>query len=355
MVEPVESPVSHGGVDRVAAAIRPARGWIAGLDDAGDLDPYPARVAAVAGELTDAGEDALGTCRALGGLHDALTVRLIELAEAELGAPPCPYAWLALGSAGRMEQSLRTDQDNAIVYAEGGAAAEEYFGALGVHVVDGLARAGLLRCPGGYMADRWSMPLARWREVFRGWVERPEPQALIEAEVFLDFRWVYGELSAAPLETILRLGRAAPRFLVGMARAAVRFPPPLGWAGQIRGDHDEVDLKRAGLAAVVLLARLYALAAGSRARATPQRLAEAAQARTLSRTGADELADGYRLLADLRLAAQLRQLAAGEEPTNRIRMSEMTAQERGRLRRALHTVHDLQRATALRFHTQTVL
>src|SRR6266545_1038295 len=313
------------------------RRWIASVDNIDALSRYAADAAAVTGVLMAGGVGALATCRALTGLHDALTVRLIELAEAQLGPAPCRYAWLALGSGGRMEQSLCTDPDHAIAYADDGAP-DRYFGALGAHVVAGLARAGLRRCPGGYMADRWHLPLARWREVFRGWVESPEPLALVEAELLLDFRRVAGELSPVPLDAVLRSGSAAPRFLVGMARAAVRFPPSLRF-GLIRGEHGEVDLKRGGLAGVVLLARLYAPSAAG----------------TISLEGAAVLADAYRFLAELRLRAQLRQVADGIEPTNRVRLADLTADERKRLRRVLKTVRELQRSTELRFHTHTVL
>ncbi len=353
-VEPIESPVRTGGASHVDAVTEPMRGWLAAIDGTDALDRYPADVAAIARVLMAGGAGAFATCRALTGLHDALTARLIELSQAELGPPPCPYAWLALGSGGRMEQSLRTDQDHAVVYADDVVAAE-YFTALGTLVVAGLARAGLRRCPGGYMADRWHMPLARWREVFHGWVDSPQPPALVEAEVFLDFRRVHGELSPAPLDTVLREGSGAPRFLVGMARAAVRFRPPLGLAGHIRGEHGEVDLKRGGLAGVVLLARLYALSAGSLTRSTPDRLAAASTAGTISREGAAALADAYHFLAELRLGAQLRQMEAGDEPTNRVRVASLTADERKQLRRAFRTVRDMQRATELRFHTHTVL
>jgi len=352
-VEPIESPVRTGGVSDVDAVTEPMRRWIASVDNIDALSRYAADAAAVTGVLMAGGVGALATCRALTGLHDALTVRLIELAEAQLGPAPCRYAWLALGSGGRMEQSLCTDQDHAIAYADDGAP-DRYFGALGAHVVAGLARAGLRRCPGGYMADRWHLPLARWREVFRGWVESPEPLALVEAELLLDFRRVAGELSPVPLDAVLRSGSAAPRFLVGMARAAVRFPPSLRF-GLIRGEHGEVDLKRGGLAGVVLLARLYALSAASLARATPDRLAAASAAGTISLEGAAVLADAYRFLAELRLRAQLRQVADGIEPTNRVRLADLTADERKRLRRVLKTVRELQRSTELRFHTHTVL
>jgi CBS domain-containing protein len=353
-VEPIESPVRTGDGHHVEAVTEPMRGWIASVDHTHQLDRYAADTAAVAAALVAGGADALTTCRALTGLHDALTVRLIELSQAELGPPPCPYAWLALGSGGRLEQSLRTDQDHALVYA-GDGPATPYFAALGARVTEGLAGAGLRRCPGGYMADRWHMPLVRWRELFLGWVEYPDPPALVEAEVFLDFRRVHGELSTAPLDAVLRKGSGASRFLVGMARAAVRFPPPLRFAGRIRDVAGEVDLKRGGLAGVVLLARLYALSAGSLARSTPDRLAAAAAAGTISRDGATALVEAYRVVAELRLRAQLRQVAAGDEPTNRVRLADLTADERMRLRRAWKTLREHQRATELRFHTHTVL
>src|SRR6266545_460581 len=126
------------------------RRWIASVDNIDALSRYAADAAAVTGVLMAGGVGALATCRALTGLHDALTVRLIELAEAQLGPAPCRYAWLALGSGGRMEQSLCTDQDHAIAYADDGAP-DRYFGALGAHVVAGLARARLRRAtvPGG--------------------------------------------------------------------------------------------------------------------------------------------------------------------------------------------------------------
>lgn len=355
-MEPTESPARIGKVD-VVDTTGAMRAWIEAIDDTDDigaLDGYSTRTAGTAAALLDGGADGLTTCRALTSLHDALAGRLIELAQRELGPPPCPYAWIALGSSGRMEQSLYTDQDHAIVYADGDEPAP-YFAALGARVVHGLALAGLRPCPGGYMADRWHLSLPVWRSHFRRWVERPEPQALVEAEVFLDFRRVRGDLSLEPLEAVLRRGAGASRFLVGMARAAVGFAPPRHLVGPIRHRRGEVDLKRGGLAATVLLARLYALAAGSLARSTPERLAAAATDGVLSSWGAAELTQAYRFLMELRLAAQLRQVAAGQTPTNGILLEDLTVDERSQLRRSLRAVQDVQRATALRFRTDMVL
>jgi CBS domain-containing protein len=354
-LEPIESPVGIGQGDLLTTVADRMRRWIAAVDDVAALDGYSAETATMTGTLTGHGVDAITACQTLSGVHDTLIVRLIDLSRAELGPPPCAFVWLALGSAGRMEQSLYTDQDHAILYAEEDEAAARYFAALGAAVVDGLARAGLRRCPGGYMADRWHLPRAAWRERFRGWVERPEPQALVEAEVFLDFRPVCGDLQLDPLVAVLRRGSTQPRFLVGMARAAVRFPPPLRLMSPIPLPHGVVDLKREGLAAVVLLARMYALAAGSAARSTLDRLAAAAGTRGLSDAGVAELADGYRFLAELRLAAQLRQVAAGRPPTNLVPLAELTVDQRRHLRHALRAVRDVQRVTAVRFRTDTVL
>jgi CBS domain-containing protein len=344
-----------GDGDRLDAVTGPMRGWIAAVEGISELDGYAANVAAVAGDLVRAGAGAVEACRALTSLHDALTVRLIQLAVAEMGPSPCSFAWLALGSGGRMEQSLCTDQDSAVVHAEAGTTAGAYFATLGGRVVAGLARAGLRRCPGGHMADTWHLPVAAWRDMFDRWVDQPEPQALVDAEVFLDFRVVYGGLSTAPLDAALRRSSGAPRFLVGMARAAVIFGPPLGFGGRIRAQRREVDLKRGGLAAIVLLARLFALAAGSTARSTPDRLAAASTAGTLSHDGAEALTYAHRVLGDLRLTEQLRRLAVGAEPSNRVRLDNLTPDECRQLRAAMHAVRDLQRATALRFHTETVL
>jgi CBS domain-containing protein len=109
------------------------------------------------------------------------------------------------------------------------------------------------------------------------------------------------------------------------------------------------------LAGVVLLARLYALSAGSLARSTLDRLAAVSAAGTISREGAAALADAYRSLAELRLRTQLRQVTAGNEPTNTVLLADLSADERTRLRGALKTVREMQRATQLRFYTHTVL
>jgi CBS domain-containing protein len=272
--------------------------WVRSVDRDDAPEEYRRRLADAARRTLESGADALEASRAVASFNDALTQRLLVLAESELGHPPCPYAWLALGSEGRLEQALQRDQDNALVYAEEAATASDgiaghetdgarsYFAALAERVVDGLRRAGLPDCPGGFMATNWHRPLPRWQTTFRTWVERPDSQGVVEAEVFLDFRRIHGRVNLDSLDAIIRSGADRPRFLILMARAAVTFQPPLRF-GRIHGR--QIDLKRGGITPVVLLARPYALAGGSLARHTIDRLEAATATGQLSRRGAAQL------------------------------------------------------------------
>jgi CBS domain-containing protein len=323
---------------------------IEALDSATDaLAGYAGEVAAVAEALLKGGLDVLQIARVITTLNDALTVRLLRRAESALGTPPCPYAWLTLGSGGRTEQVLLSDQDNALAYLEDTESSRAYFDALAARVVAGLIAAGFPRCPGGYMATNWRRSLAEWRALFRGWVEVPEPQALLEAEVFMDFRSVHGELALEPLDAILASAGRRGLFLHQLARAALSVHPSLGAFGRLRRDHGTIDLKAGGIATIVMLARLHALAAGATPRPTLDRLDAAADAGTLSRGGSEALADTFRFLTRLRLREQLRSLHAGATLGNRIDPDELSAFERRRLKEALRAVRRQQEATGRRF------
>jgi CBS domain-containing protein len=338
-------------LDQVAPPLRLVEG-LGGIDALEALDGYqPAILDVVQRLLPDPDVDVLAVTQAIAHVNDALTARLLVLAEQHLGPPPCDYAWLALGSHGRGEQVLSSDQDSALAYEAG---TPDYFTALAGHVVDGLARAGLPRCSGGYMATSWSRTLGELRAMFADWVERPEPQRLLWAEVFLDVRPVHGDLVVDALDRTLVAGGERGPFRVQMARAAVTFRPPLTLFGRLKTVDGGVDVKRAGTAAIVLLARLHALAGGSSARTTALRLAAAGEAGTLSRQGAADLTEAYRFLTRLRLRTQARQLLAGLVPGNVVRLDDLAPAERERLRTTLRHVRDVQDATASRFATHTV-
>jgi CBS domain-containing protein len=336
------------------------------IDRLDPLEGFQREMVTVVGRLLTDGVDVHEVTQAVARVNDLLTARLLRLAEAELGPPPRPYAWLALGSHGRGEQVLSSDQDSALAYDDHGPALgpgpasaaggpAEYFHRLAALVVTALARAGLPLCDGGYMATTWCRPIGEFSALFRSWVEQPEPDALLKAEVFLDVRPVHGDLSVDVLDRILLTGGSQGRFLVQMARAGVTFTPALGLFGKVKTRHGAIDVKRAGIAAIVLLARLYGLAAGSSARTTLARLDDAAAAGTLSRVGAADLAEAYRHLTALRLRHQLEQVDAGLPPDNQLRLEQLTAKDRRRVRESMRVVRDVQNVTAMRFSTSTVM
>jgi CBS domain-containing protein len=281
------------------------------------------------------------------GLNDALIRRLVKEAEARLGPPPIPYSFMVFGSEGRREQALLTDQDNALVLKEEGH--EAYFQALAEAVVEGLIRAGIPECKGGYMATRWRMPLKDWLSTFRKWMEAPEPQALLETQIFFDFRPVAGELSLRPLEEAILEGSRKGVFLYHLAQAALAFRPPLGFLGRVRTEEGYVDLKRHALAPIVALARLYALMAGSRALGTEERLKAAVQGGTLSQEGAERLGEAFAFFFGLRLKAQLEALEKGAPLENRVLWEALSPGERRRALEGFRAIQEVQESTAARF------
>lgn len=321
------------------------------LTDATELASYAREVDGVVAMLFRGGLDVLQIGRVVAGLNDNLTQRLLVLAEAELGPPPVPYAWIVFGSEGRMEQTLLTDQDNALLYAEKSPEAEAYFRQLAERVVQQLIQAGFPPCSGGYSADHWHRPLGAWLDLFNSWIETPKPQALLEASIFFDFRKVYGDLDLAPLERLVAGSAGRPIFLAHMARTATTWRPPLGFLRRIRAEQGQVDLKRSGIGPIVAMARVYALEAGVDLRPTLERLETARSAGIVSQEGAETLAEAFRFLLRLRLDAQLTALEAGEKPSNAVVLDELPTLDRSYLKESFLAIREMQDALALRYRT----
>ncbi len=294
---------------------------------------------------------------AVGAVVDAITRRLLELAEAELGAPPRPYAWLVFGSQARHEQTVVSDQDNGLLFSEEELTEEHdaYFGALARFVNDGLDACGFPRCPGGIMASNptWRQPLRGWRRHFDGWIERPEPKARMHANIFFDMRAAAGdeELARSLGAHVLGMVRGNEVFLAHLAANTIQHRPPLGFLRGfvlLRGEEhvDTLDLKHGGVMPIVELARIYALAVGSAALGTAERLREAAERHALSRAGADDLEDALAFIAALRARHQAEQIKAGLPPDNHVRPEELSPLERSQLKDAFAVIRDHQETLA---------
>ncbi len=318
----------------------------------GDLGRHTRDLAGMVESLRWGGLDALRIGPLVSRMNDALTSRLLRQAEADLGVPPVPYAWMVHGAEGRMEQTLLTDQDNALAHADASPEAAEYFAAMADRVVSWLSAAGVPPCAGGFMATTWRYPLAEWSRRFRHWLSEPAPRALIEAMNLFDFRVVHGALSLDRLqEDVFALCRE-PLFVAHLARASLGMEPPLGVFRQIRQEAEGVDVKKGAIVPIVNLARLYALDAQSPARATAARLEDAAAAGTLSREAASTLGEAFGFVLDLRLRTQIQALRQGVPVTNHVRLEQLSSIDAHHLKHVFHEIRQVQAATVVRYGTE---
>ena len=293
-------------------------------------------------------------------ITDSVTQQLCRIAEAELGKPPCGYAWVALGSQGRHEQSARSDQDNALVLEDDATAADdEYFKALARIVNDGLNECGYVYCPGDVMASnpKWRQPLHVWKKYFSKWITVPEEKALMHANIFFDLRSVYGLTGLVDdLKASIRSdARRNELFLALMAKNAMNYQPPLGFFRQFvlerSGEHkNTLDLKLHGIMPIVEIARIRSLAAGELRICTRNRLRAAAKAKEITKTDAANLIDALDFIEKLRIEHQSRQLQAGKKPDNHLSPGELSPLVRQNLKSAFSQVRVSQSALLNRFH-----
>lgn len=295
---------------------------------------------------------------------DAVARRLCTLAEEELGPPPVEYAFVAVGSQGRREMALASDQDNALVLADDFDAAVhgEYFARLSSFVCQGLADAGQVLCPGDMMAmtAQWRMTRSQWIEAFRRWIREPQPEALLNAQIFFDFRVLYGSetLGREVHTAAVEMGRGATRLHAHLASLAARREPPLtlfrGLVVERDGDYaNTLDIKKGGTAGIVQMARLFALASGSTVVDTRQRLREAA-GNAVSRHGAQELLDAFDYLRSLSFQHQARQLREGQQPDYHIDPKGLGRMEREHLRDAFRAIKSMQNALATKYPVRNI-
>jgi len=302
------------------------------------LPGYAARVGEMAAALVSARLDATVVAGFVARLNDVLLRRIARWAERDLGAAPAPWAWLALGSEGRMEQTLLTDQDNALVFADVGAPHRAWFQSFAERINDDLEAAGFPRCSGGYMARNWSGTLSEWIRHFDDWSEAPQPRALLDAAIFFDYRRVEGPLDLSPLDAAVEGFVSRPLFLRLLARQALEFKPPPSFLLRLRGDAPTVDLKVHAVAPIVHLARCYGIEARATGRGTLERLEAAARAGIADPAVVEAVSDAFRFVLGLRLRLQLRRIAEGRPLEDGGRGAHFSAVERGHLKGALRAI-----------------
>ncbi len=329
-------------------------------DEVSGLASISAKLPQVLVNLAAADATANSIGHVITAVVDSITTRLLQLAEEQFGPPPVPYAWVAAGSQARSEQTAKSDQDNCLVMDDSydPELHADYFKNLSQFVCDGLNACGYVYCPGEMMAttDKWRQPLKNWKHYFDGWVDQPEPKALMLTCVFFDLRCIAGEKSLFNdlREHLLNKTRGNQIFLAFMAGNALNNKPPLGFFRNFvlisGGENDHTfDLKHSGIVPIVDLARVYALAAGSQAINTQDRLKEVASGGEVSHGGAHDLRDALEFVSSLRIKHQAKQIRAGIPPDNYMSPDDLSHFERSHLKDAFSVVRTMQNVLSQRY------
>ena len=328
-------------------------------ETAAELQASSQRIPQLQVQLVNSGATAEHIGQVVSSVTDAITQRLIQLAEQELGAAPVTFSWVAGGSQAREEQTTYSDQDNALIISdEMKSEHQPYFEALAKFVCDGLDKCGFYYCPGDAMATKleWRQPLAIWRHYFETWINTPEPMALMLSSIFFDMRLVHGDqdLFNSLQQEVLEKSRKNNIFLAYMAANALQHQPPLGFFRTFvlinDGEHDNTfDIKHRGIVPITDLARVYALSCGSPEVNTLERLRDAVERKALSHEGAANLIDALEFIATLRIRHQATQLKQGEPADNYMPPDDLSPLERDHLKEAFKVIATMQEALGSRY------
>jgi CBS domain-containing protein len=282
-------------------------------------------------------------------LNDTITLRLIALLESTEGIRlPDGATLLALGSEGRGDQVLRSDQDSAIVFVDdlpvGKLPDIERFAN---RLVDALQEIGVPRCPGNIMASnpRWRHSLFEWKRLLDQWIDAPTPEHTLNFGMFQGLRALHGDKTMEKRlhdHILTTVGRPSI-FFPHMALHALRFPPPLSLLGRIRversGDQrGKVDLKKAGIFTITVGASLLGLEAGFIGGNTWEKLERLGKLGILAPGDLETIEKAFTFLVQFRLQWQLRELAATGKLTNHVDLRALSADERCQFRQALKGV-----------------
>lgn len=344
-------------VREISSALRHAR-------DPSTLQQCAADIRGLSHALVAQGVASGPLTRMISSLNDQLTCRALEITATAFDLPDIGICWLGMGSEGRGEQTIATDQDNGIIFVandstRSDAGVRDRLLPFARAINETLDRCGYPLCKGGVMAlnPQWCLSLPEWSATFAHWIDRGDPDSLLAASIFFDFRSLWGGAELAQLlrDDIALRAKANRRFLKQMSDNALRNRPPLSWRGALTtaGDAygaDGIDLKMSGSMPVTDAARIFALATGVVATGTIERLQQAGVRMGIAEDDIRSVCDAFDYLQMLRLRTQHRR-AAGELPPstnqNLLPLASVSDLDRRILKEALRQVRKLQQRLEL--------
>ena len=293
---------------------------------------------------------------------DTIAGKVIEEVIAERGSPPARFVFMVLGSEGRKEQTLKTDQDNAIIYEdkanEQRELVREYFLHFADQVSERLNRIGFSYCSGGFMAKnpKWTHSLSHWKRNYISWMEEALPETVIKFSTFFDCRYLYGDSTIMDeLQSFLdqELQKPQQKLFYHMTNNALQYEPPLTFFKNIRtftvGTQEVFDIKKA-MTPIVDLVRVYALKNRIFVTNTGERLQALRNQGHLSETKYLELLQSYYYLMSVRLKKQASQIINDNtEPENYLDIRSLTKIEQVTIIEIFKTIKNFQTSIRVEF------
>jgi CBS domain-containing protein len=331
--------------------LRQIRGSIEGASDVEALQRASRDIRQLALNLIAQGVGAEQMTQFISALNDALAVRAIELARTLHDLDGIEFAWLAFGSEGRHEQTLSTDQDNGIVYVctdpDAQKSLKERLVRFATDVNNNLAACGFPLCKGNIMASNPDLCLTveEWKNRFAKWIDQPDPQALLNASIFFDFRVIWGQERLG--DGLRRWLNAAAKnntaFLRMMAVNALQVAPPLGRIRDfVLEDDGRIDLKKSGARLFVDVARILALRSAVESSSTVQRLRQSAVRMGMPADDISAIADGFHFIQLLRLRSQHLETQHDSPDDNKVNPDTLNELDRRILKEAFRQARKLQ-------------
>ncbi len=336
---------------------------ITAATDMDDLKNFHARLCRMLLDPIDNGVKPEVITRIITTFSDAILHKIMAFTLEEVGPAPCPFVFLTMGSEGREEQTLVSDQDNAIVYADPAsdteaAAATAYFNGLADRVCTRLDMAGYRFCDGNNMAKnpKWCQPLSVWKQYFHTWIRKAKPEDLLYSSIFFDFKGTYGDLSLSSTlkDHLFDCIQGWSGFLRNMTENALYFRPPIGLFGKLKKATDgqnknAFDIKYAMLP-ITDVTRVYALKNNISQTHTLKRLFRLYTRHAITAKEHHNLVQCYDFLMKLRFRRQITNIMdEGTPPDNYINPDNLSHLDRHMLKEIFKTIENFQQKLNMEF------